>query len=107
MTVERRGILDGAGSLRPLRADGSDLSLQQVLVAYRLNLVGHVASLQRCKGTDSALKCYRIFVRLFASGGKGRKSVAMRVDTRLRISTKARQLQEQLSNQLCFSRSLV
>jgi hypothetical protein len=48
------------------------------------------------------LKRDRIVLRLITSRGKGRKSVLMRVDTRLRVSTKMGQLQEQLSNQSRF-----
>jgi hypothetical protein len=63
-----------------------------------------------CRGVKvpiQGLKRDRIALRLVTSRGKGRKSVAMRVDTRLRVSTKMRQLQESVSNQPCFARFLI
>jgi hypothetical protein len=59
------------------------------------------------KGPIQGLERDRIVLRLVTSRGEGRKSVAMRVDTRLRVSTLMRQLQELLSNQPSFSRFLI
>jgi hypothetical protein len=103
----RRALMTARGSSpKPSMTAGTSAS------DWSSSLIGQTWSAMSapCRGVKvpiQGLKRDRIVLRFARSRGKGRKSVSMRVDTRLRVSTKMRQLQKQLSNQRCFTRSLI